>query len=162
MWNSGNFSSTVDISPFTYDTLGSLYFPHPKFVNCSLVANDVPMFGTHIGEAKLINVGSFTVYGFKVQFEESVEYQEHRFTALRVTEGAVTFLPGTKALFQNNSGSQGGALSLYGSSSLRPPSPSVTTQLLLLVVPYITALRTIMTSSPLVPASYKPVELIRI
>ena len=115
--NTANFSPAVDISPFSYDSLGSLYFPHPKFKNCTFIANNV-----HTGEqrryAKLVNSGSFTVYGFEVQFEEYVEFREHQYTALHVTEGTVAFLEGTVALFLHNSGAQGGALSLYGSSSL--------------------------------------------
>ena len=115
--NTANFSPAVDISPFSHDSLGSLYFPHPKFKNCTFIANIVHT-GEQRGYAKLVNSGSFTVYGFEVQFEEYVEFREHQYTALHVTEGTVAFLEGTKALFLHNSGAQGGALSLYGSSSL--------------------------------------------
>ena len=116
--NVARFSSTVDISPFAHDTLGSLYFPHPKFVECTFSANHLQPYGKQSGESRSINAGSFAVFGFEVQFEGWVEFYNHTFTALHVTDGAVTFLPGTQALFMNNSGSQGGALAMFGSSSL--------------------------------------------
>ena len=115
--NAGSFSSAVDISPFAYDTLGSLYFPHPKFVNCSFVANQ-HLSRPQDTSGKLVNAGAFMVYGFGVKFEECVTFQEHTETALHMTESSLTFLPGTHTHFLNNSGIQGGAISLYGSSSL--------------------------------------------
>lgn len=114
------FGSTVDISPHAYDTLGNLYFPHPKFVNCSFHGNGMKKHKLDDNDlpSRQINVGSFAVYGFEVQFGEKVEFHNHTSTALHVTEGIVTFLNNTEALFQNNSGYKGGAMSLYGSSSL--------------------------------------------
>ena len=116
--NSGYFSSAIDVSPFSYDTLGKLYFPHPKFVECSLIANHVRPYSKY-GENGIINLGTFVVYGFEVLFEGWVEFRDHTSTALHVTDGTVTFLPNTNALYFNNSGYQGGALAMFGSSSLR-------------------------------------------
>ena len=115
--NAGSFGSAVDISPFVYDTLGSLYFPHPKFVDCSFIANQHSSTVQN-RRARLINVGAFMVYGFGVEFEGYVDFQEHTLTALHITQSSLTFLPGTNSYFLNNSGLQGGAMSLHGSSSL--------------------------------------------
>ena len=110
------FGSTVDISPYSYDTLERIYYPHPRFINCVFTAN-------HTHEQRnqnlLINVGSFAVNAFEVLFEGTVRFQNHSITPLHVTDGTVTFLPGTRAFFENNRGSQGGALALFGSSVLQ-------------------------------------------
>ena len=118
-WNGnvGSFGSTVDISPSAYDTLGSMYFPHPKFIDCSFTASE--QFETRRNWTFLLNVGSFTVNAFEVLFEGTVHFQKHTVTPLHVTDGRVTFLPGTQAYFKNNHGSQGGALALFGSSLLQ-------------------------------------------
>ena len=110
------FGSTVDISPFSYDTLGSIYLPRPRFIDCEFTANH-----THEQSKQnfLINVGSFAVNAFDVLFEGTVNFENHSFTPLHVTDGAVTFLPGARAFFKNNIGSQGGALALFGSSILQ-------------------------------------------
>ena len=110
------FGSTVDISPYSYDSLERIYYPHPRFVDCVFTANH-----THeqSNQTLLINVGSFAVNAFEVLFEGTVLFQNHSITPLHVTDGTVTFLPGTRALFENNSGSQGGALALFGSSVLQ-------------------------------------------
>ena len=117
--NEGDFSSTIDISPYTYNTLGRYYFPHPTFIDCLFTSNGTrpSRIQSDINQT-LINVGAFAVYGFQVQFEGSVIFSNLSYTALHVTDGTVSFLRNTQALFQNNSGSQGGALALFGSSSL--------------------------------------------
>ena len=110
------FGSTVDISPYSYDTLESIYFPHPKFINCVFTASNT------LEQSKqnfLTNVGSFAVNAFEVFFQGVVHFYNHSFTPLHVTDGTVTFLPGTRACFKNNTGSQGGALALFGSSVLK-------------------------------------------
>lgn len=114
------FGSAIDVSPFAYDALGSLYFPHPKFVNCTFHSNNMKKqdFINNDLRPRQYNVGSFAVYGFEVQFEDKVEFYDHTSTALHVTQSIVTFLNNTEALFQNNSGYKGGAMSLSGSSSL--------------------------------------------
>lgn len=117
--NTGYFSSAIDVSPFAYDTLGDLYFPHPKFVECLLISNHVLSFLRRYRENQMVNVGTFVVYGFEVLFEGWVEFRDHTSTALHVTDGTVTVLPDTSALYYNNSGYQGGGLAMFGSCLLR-------------------------------------------
>ena len=107
------FGSTVDISPAINDTLGSIYFPRPKFVDCEFTANHTKH------QRNRLNVGSFAVNGFEVLFEGTVHFQNHSFTPLHVTDATATFLPGTRAFFKNNIGSQGGAIALFGPSILQ-------------------------------------------
>ena len=117
--NVGSFGSTIDISPFSYDTLGSMYFPHPKFIDCWFTANHSEQFETTQRWTFLLNVGSFTINAFEALFEETVHFENHTVTPLHVTDGRVTFLPGAQVYFKNNHGSQGGALALIGSSILQ-------------------------------------------
>ena len=114
--NSALFSSTVDISPFSYSTLGRYYFPHPKFIDCNFTSSRERKGRNN--NYTFINVGSFAVYGYEVQFEGTVRFQNLSFTALHVTDGTVSFLSGTQACFENNTGSQGGALAFFGGSVL--------------------------------------------
>ena len=110
------FGSTVDISPFAYDTLANFYLPRPRFIDCNFSANHTQ---EQSNQNFLINVGSFAVNSFDVLFEGTVYFQNHSFTPLHVTDATATFLPGTRAFFKNNVGSQGGAIALFGSSILQ-------------------------------------------
>ena len=47
-----------------------------------------------------------------------MRFEGHQSSALHVTEGNIIFLPGTTAIFCKNTGSQGGAIFLHGSSIL--------------------------------------------
>ena len=112
--NKAFFSSAVNVSPYDYDALGSIYLPHPKFTNCTFMYNERQFRNDH----KLVNSGSFAIFGFAVHFDHYVRFEGHQSSALHVTEGDIIFLPGTTAIFCKNTGSQGGAIFLQGSSIL--------------------------------------------
>ena len=114
--NTAYFSSAVDISPFIKDTVTHGFLPVPVFTNCRFKANRLKR--RHKYDTVYINEGSFTVTRFKVQFGHQVVFQYHKDTALYVTSGVIEFLPGTIARFEKNSGFKGGAIALYGFSSL--------------------------------------------
>ena len=115
--NSAYFSSAVDISPHIKDTFTHGFLPVPVFTNCRFIANIVKR-RSYNETAYYITEGSFTITRFKVQFGHRIVFQYHKDTALHVTSGIIEFLPGTNASFHRNSGIKGGAIALYGFSSL--------------------------------------------
>ena len=114
--NLAKFSPAVDLSPFVYDTLSDGYLLVPVFRNCMFVANAV----THTSRwgVNHTNVGAFIVTTFTVQLEGSIVFKGHTYTALHVISGIIQFKSGTDAQFLNNTGIRGGAIALYGFSSL--------------------------------------------
>ena len=114
--NLARFSPAVDLSPFVYDTLSDGYLLVPVFRNCRFIAN-VVAHSSWWG-VNHTNVGAFVVTTFTVQFGGSIVFEGHRYTALHVISGIIQFKPGTDARFCNNTGIQGGAIALYGFSSL--------------------------------------------
>ena len=115
--NVASFSSSVDVSPIAFDTLSTGFLPVPVFTNCNFSNNKLKQATK--GGANVINEGSFTVTKFTVQFGEHIRFLNHENSALHVISGTVEFQPETEVLFRNNSGTNGGAIALYGFSSLR-------------------------------------------
>ena len=116
--NSARFGSAVDVSPLKTDILSNGLYPAPVFTDCRFESNWVDRKVTQNG-TKYINVGSFTVTKFTVQFGHQVFFRAHNDTALYVTSGTISFQPNTTARFDRNHGIKGGAIALYGFSSLQ-------------------------------------------
>ena len=121
--NSAFFSPAVDISPYVYDTLTTGFLPVPVFTDCQFISNALTPREEH--GTQYINAGSFMVTKFNVHFGGRVTFMNNDYSALRITSGTVEFQAKTNALFLNNSGTEGGAIALYGFSSLHIRNNSV-------------------------------------
>ena len=124
--NSARYGSAVDISPLEADTLSNGFYPVPLFTECKFISNWVnrTVMPSQKG-TKFIHLGSFTVTKFTVQFGHQVFFREHNTTPLHVTSGTISFQPNTTAWFDRNYGINGGAIALYGFSSLQVQDDSL-------------------------------------
>ena len=111
--NIANFSASVDISSHSNDTLARGFLPIPLFSDCKFDGNGE--LGTDHWHA---NSGSFVITNFEVHFKGSISFCSHTNSALHVTSGRIMLCPHTKMTFSNNRAFRGGALALYGFSSV--------------------------------------------
>ncbi len=115
--NSATVSPAVDIAPYTTDILANGFLPIPVFTNCYFSSNTVEHHGNFYGTGNA--VGALLVTKFTVQFEGWLIVENHCHSPLQVKSGTVEFEAGSNVLFQNNTGTQGGAIAMYGFSLLR-------------------------------------------
>ena len=121
--NMAYFSSAVDISPYVWDTLKGGYLPAPVFRNCSFVENtNIDRIAQGTGYQ---NIGSFTATSFTVHFFESVTFLSNSRSAICLMSSIAIFHDRMYATFVHNSGIEGGAVSLYGTSMMIVSNNSV-------------------------------------
>ena len=125
MWtqNKAYFSSAIDIAPYVWDTLKGGYLPSPVFINSTFVENI--NIDKVVGTTKYENIGVFTVTSFTVHFHQSVSFIENSGSALCLMSSIAIFHEGMEATFMNNSGSHGGAISLFGTSMIMVSNQSI-------------------------------------
>lgn len=114
--NTAYFSSAVDIAPYVWDTLKGGYIPTPMFNNCKFHENS--NIDRINGITGYLNIGVFMATSFTVHFNHSVSFIKNSRSALCLVSGVAIFHDGMSAAFFENSGTQGGAISMYGASML--------------------------------------------
>ena len=107
--NSAQVAAAVDLVPDAFSGLATGFLPIPVFENCTFVNN------TLLSDQS----GILNIQRFEVHFLSYVRFVNNSGTALYSSDGITVVLNNTQADFTNNTGVNGGALSLMGSSVLR-------------------------------------------
>ena len=122
--NVANFSSAIDVSPDTWDSMPGWFSLTPRFSNCSFISNfmqkskntDCTKKGNINRFNFYFNSGIFWATSIDVEFQGRTEFSNNGATALQLTSASAKFLDGSKVWFHNNTGSKGGAVALIGMS----------------------------------------------
>ena len=111
--------SAVDTSPNIFKRILSGYTIIPIFRNCNFTQNKVYIATNDYTVGSQRTAGVATVYASlcDVTFEQVTLFKDNRGTAIYVVNGNVDF-HNSDVRFENNSGIDGGALSLIGVSSM--------------------------------------------
>ena len=104
--NSATLAAAVDIVPDAFQSLTHGLFPQPVLENCTFVGNILLS-----DESGILNF-----HFFEVRFTVSVTFVDNTGTAIYGSDGIMSVLNSTEAYFTNNTGVQGGAVALIGSS----------------------------------------------
>lgn len=115
--NTAHFSAAVDVSVFQFDHFNFGFLPLPKFHQCSFEYNKVKSGSKELTKYK--NSGVVSVTNFEVQFEGRNSFTGNKYTALLLTSATLIMEDGTEMIFDRNEGLKGGALAMYGFSSLK-------------------------------------------
>ena len=107
--NSAQVAAAVDVVPDAFSGLATGFLPIPVFENCTFVNNILLS-----DQSGILNIQCFEVH-----FLSYVIFVNNSGTALYSSDGIIVILNETQADFTNNTGINGGALSLMGSSVLR-------------------------------------------
>ena len=118
--NQALFSPAVDISPFSLDSRRQGFHLIPVFADCMFTGNMIQEDWENDDKSatKYVSTGSFIINEFTVQFEGQIVFRNNKFSALKISSGVVIFQKGTHVQFLNNVGIKGGAIALYGVSSI--------------------------------------------
>lgn len=125
MWinNSGNYSPAVDASPFGYDHLSEGTFPSFIIKDSSFVNNHMHIpqsqMNAKLKESFYTNSGVFTVARLSVGFSGEVRFQSNSFSALVLISASAEFRGDSHVSFVGNMGFKGGAILMYGISTLK-------------------------------------------
>ena len=126
--NNGDVSSAVDIAPVFEDQRSWGYLPITEFHNCFFGDNTLHQTqeretsSTHGSKRDFIhhiNTGVVGITRFKVRFGGNTTFQYNRYTAVMILSGVMEFLSGSNTTFRANYGYNGGAIAMYGHSSLK-------------------------------------------
>lgn len=116
--NRAILSSAVDIIPIYRDFENEGYLPVPEFTNCTFTDNINNNQPHRHKQQYYTDSGVFSITKFKVSFGEKMTFTNNKFSALLLLSGTAEFLSETDALFMNNSGYYGGAIAMYGFSTI--------------------------------------------
>lgn len=123
--NTAYFSSAVDIAPYVWDTLNGGYLPSPVFKRCRFAHNtNVERISVN-GTTGYKNIGSFTATSFTIHFYDTVEFLGNSHSALCLMSSTAIFHPEMHARFINNSGMNGGGISMTDHSLVMLNNDSV-------------------------------------
>ena len=117
--NKATSSAAVHVSPDTWEHKGNGLLPIPVFTDCTFTSNEVEALMTYQArgvDQSIIGAGVFLVDTFTTKFQGRTSFSDNTGTAVYVTSGVLEFSNGTDATFRNNSGINGGAVALTGSS----------------------------------------------
>ena len=121
--NSGNYSPAVDASPFSYDHLSEGTFPLFIIKDSSFVSNHMHIpqsqLNIKLNESFYTNSGAFTVARLSVSLSGEICFKENSFSALVLISASVEFRENSHILFMENKGFKGGAILMYGISTLK-------------------------------------------
>ena len=120
--NAATYSPAVDISPYLYkysDPSG--FLPIPLFTHVSVTENRI--VNNKHKKYKLkhtfhINYGVFSISLFTVHFGGDIVFSHNTFTALLLSSATSVFERNSSSLFLKNSGLNGGAIAMYGFSTI--------------------------------------------
>ena len=117
--NMARYGSAVDISPHSWDTLSYGFLPIPEFEDCQFKSNSrvVHNYSNPYNEYK-ISRGAFLASSFYIRFKGNISFESNSGTAMYLTSSIIEFANETNATFFNNTGLEGGAITLIGFSSL--------------------------------------------
>ena len=117
--NFASFSPSVDVSPYTNNTLTRGFLPTINFDGC-IFDNNIVQYRRVLKplNSAYINTGSFVITGFKVIFSNKVRFSNHHYSALLTISGTVEFDETSDVCFSNNTAVKGGAIAMYGFSVL--------------------------------------------
>ena len=107
--NTADTAGIVDISQDAFTTQRHGFMPVPVFENCTFVNNTL----------SASQLGVLSVQSCDIHFQSHVHFHNNLGTALYLFDASVVILNGTVANFTNNTGTNGGAVTLFGSSALR-------------------------------------------
>ena len=120
MSNKAQYGSAVTVLPQIWDAVKSGFLPTTIFTTCTFISNtmdETPQRNdmyTFFQNGK----GAFLISRFTVEFQGVTNFTGSTGTALYVTSGIVKFTRESEATFFNNSGLDGGAISLHGFSAI--------------------------------------------
>ena len=119
--NRGNYSPAVDASPFSYDHLSEGTFPLFIIKDSLFVDNHVylPKKQVNTKLSFYTNSGAFTVARLSVGFSGEVCFKNNSFSALVLISASAEFSEGSYISFLENKGFKGGAILMYGISTLK-------------------------------------------
>ena len=120
--NTANFSTAVDMSPNVYDNVPGGFPLKTTFENCTFTDNSVWMdaFKKNL-HAKS---GTVMITALDVVFSKETVFENNVGTALYAVATKVHFESESTVVFNNNSGSNGGAITLVGMAVLQFESNS--------------------------------------
>ena len=123
MWmrNIAKYGSAVDISPHVWDTLAGGYLPTPTFKNCNFTLNYVLDTVTPKGSILTYNSrgkGALLCTGLSICFKGKTTFHSNNGTAMYLSSSSIHFKENSFVLFENNTGFEGGAVTLLGFSVL--------------------------------------------
>lgn len=107
--NTATLAAAVDIVPDGFQSLQNGLYPTPVFEDCTFVKNIL-----HSDESGILNF-QFS----KTKFQNSVTFVNNTGTAIYSSDSTIIVLRNTTMYFFNNTGVQGGAVALVGSSIIR-------------------------------------------
>ena len=113
--NFGPYSPAVDMKAFREDQFNSGYLPTPEFTDCTFRFNIV--YPRHYSD-EFIFSGVFVMSSFTAFFGGRISFHGNKQTALKMTSGRVYLQEGTEVIFSSNEGNEGGAIAMYGFSTL--------------------------------------------
>ena len=117
--NLANFSTAVDVSPNIFDNIAGGFPVSTAFYDCRFVNNKVLSNSRHKNTTKLFyRSGTVMITALPVKFGGETIFANNVGTALHVVATRVTFDWWSNVIFENNSGSEGGALALVGMATL--------------------------------------------
>ena len=119
--NNGPLGPAIDISPDRSQQSRSAqgYLPVPLFKDSLVTYNEVRYRHDRKPNHKFfVTQGVFSVTSFFVYFQGYQIFKENRFSALYVTSGRISFDVNSNVIFHNNQATKGGAIALYGLSTM--------------------------------------------
>ena len=112
--NTAVYSPAVDISPYFYRYFDkSGFLPIPTFSHAKITGNEITN-----ENSSHINSGVFSVSLFTVFFSGVTKFSNNLFTALLLSSATAVFEQNTTSSFERNIGSNGGAIAMYGFSTI--------------------------------------------
>ena len=119
--NNAQYGSAVDISPQVWDTLAEGYLPTPTFSNCSFTHNyihDVEVTDNDVFTFHNTGKGTFLSTGFSINFKGMTTFHGNSGTAMYLSSSSIHFHENSVVNFTENTGFEGGAVTLLGFSVL--------------------------------------------
>ena len=113
--NTGLLSPTVDISPIDSHSVSG-FLPTLYFTNCRFFGNLI----LKVTKDKFyhLNTGVFLVTKFKVIFQRNITFSHNKYSAVILLSARLEIEPNSNVLFENNYGHNGGAVVMYGFSTM--------------------------------------------
>ena len=121
--NTGVLSSAVDISPLDPSDGSEGFLPVPHFTDCVFCNNSIRSRHAETNRHRLnatfhINTGIFSVAKFKVLFGKSVTFLRNKYSAVILLSAKLEIISGSNTSFEHNYGHNGGAVVMYGFSTM--------------------------------------------
>ena len=124
LYNTAKVSAAVGIAPTRWDRLSQGFLPVSIFKNCQFINNELLTNSRPLSAKKGMHYsvtqysGVFTITKASVVFQGATIFKQNKHTALHTISSHVIFNKQSRVLFQDNYGSRGAALAMYGFSSL--------------------------------------------